>query len=222
VTLQPVDRFGMDAAILFSDILVLADCLGFEVRFEPGPVLDTPVRTEADVRRLPLHDPEERVPFVFETVRILRRALEGRVPLIGFAAAPFTLASYLVEGAGSKSFVGIKRMLYGEPGSAHALLDKIATATERYLLAQVRAGAQAIQLFDTWAGLLAPDAYREFALRWARRVLQGPPMSSESTGGSPWIELPSGWEGDSSCRATSIPARCSRRPPSSRKGPVRF
>jgi uroporphyrinogen decarboxylase len=134
-------------------------------------VLDPPVRTAADVDRVRVPDPEETVPFVFETIRILRRELAGKVPLIGFGAAPFTLAAYLVEGGGSKNFDHVKRMLYADPAAAHTLLDKCSATLERYLAAQARAGAQAIQIFDTWAGLLAPEDYREFALRYARRVL---------------------------------------------------
>jgi uroporphyrinogen decarboxylase len=173
VTLQPIERFGFDAAILFSDILVPAEPMGFRIEFSPGPVLDSPVREAADVERIRLADPEQEVPFVYEAIRLLRRELEGRVPLIGFAAAPFTLAAYLVEGRGSKNFEHVKGMLVGRPELAHRLLDKVAQVTLRYVEAQVRAGAQAIQLFDTWAGLLAADEYREFALRYARRVLQG-------------------------------------------------
>lgn len=173
VTLQPIDRFGFDAAILFSDILVPAQALGLEFDFNPGPVLASPVRTAEDIARIEPRDPEEAVPFVFETVRMLRRELAGRVPLIGFAAAPLTLAVYLVEGRGSKSFDQIKRLLYGDAAAAHVLLEKIAELTGRYLEAQIDAGAQAIQLFDTWAGLLDPALYREFGLRHARRVLDG-------------------------------------------------
>jgi uroporphyrinogen decarboxylase len=171
VTLQPIDRFGMDAAILFSDILVPAEALGLKFDFNPGPVLESPVRSSEDIERLSLADPEESVPFVFETIRMLRRELTGRVPLIGFAAAPLTLTVYLVEGSGSKNFDQVKRLLYGAPSSAHALLGKVAELTERYLKAQIAAGAQAVQLFDTWAGLLDPSTYREFGLRYARRVL---------------------------------------------------
>ena len=172
VTLQPIDRFGFDAAILFSDILIPAASMGVNFDFNPGPVLEEPLRTPADIEKLSLSDPEETVPYVFETVRMLRRALAGRVPLIGFAAAPFTLAAYLVEGGGSRNFDRIKRMLFGDPDSAHKLLGKVAEMTERYAAAQIRAGAEAIQLFDTWAGVLDPASYREFALRYARQVLE--------------------------------------------------
>ena len=172
VTIQPVDRLGVDAAILFSDILVPAETLGLNVAFQPGPVLEHPVRTLDDIAKLRNAEPEETVPFVFEAVRILRRELEGRVPVIGFAAAPCTLAAYLVEGQGSKNFDQFKRMLAGTPDAAHRLLETITSVTEKYLAAQIRAGAQAIQLFDTWAGLLDRSSYREFSLRYVNRVLE--------------------------------------------------
>ncbi|HXV76612.1 MAG TPA: uroporphyrinogen decarboxylase [Candidatus Polarisedimenticolaceae bacterium] len=173
VTLQPIDRFGFDAAILFSDILVPAAALGVRFDFNPGPVLDDPIRTPAQIDALRVGEPESAVPYVFETVRILRRELADRVPLIGFAAAPLTFAVYLVEGGGSKNFDRIKRLLFGDPRAAHGLLEKVAELTERYLRAQIQAGAQAVQLFDTWAGLFDPACYREFGLRYARRVLDG-------------------------------------------------
>jgi len=172
VTVQPIDRLGVDAAILFSDILVPADCMGLDVKFEPGPVVDRPVRTEADVDGLRTDDPEETVPFVYETLRLLRQELAGRVPVIGFAGAPLTLAAYLCEGRGSKSFSTFKGLLLGEPATAHRFLEKVTSVTVAYLKAQVRAGAQAIQLFDTWAGMLDRTTYVEFGLRYARKVLE--------------------------------------------------
>ena len=171
VTLQPVDRLGVDAAILFSDILVPAPSMGLSLDFNPGPLVDPPVRSAEQVARLAIPEIESEVPFVYETIRILRRELAGRVPLIGFAAAPFTLAAYLVEGEGSRTFGHWKRMLYAAPEIAHALLDKITQTTIRYLVAQVRAGAQAVQLFDTWAGLVSSADYEAFSLPYVRRVL---------------------------------------------------
>ena len=171
VTIQPVDRLGVDAAILFSDILVPAPAMGLNLDFNPGPVVDPPVRTADDVARLVVPDIENEVPFVYETIRILRRELAGRVPLIGFAAAPFTLAAYLAEGEGSRTFGHWKRMLYAAPEIAHGLLDKTTQTTIRYLVAQVRAGAQAIQLFDTWAGMLSAADYATFSLPYVKRVL---------------------------------------------------
>ena len=172
VTIQPVDRLGVDAAILFSDLLVPAPAMGLKLEFTPGPVIDPPVRSKAMIEALHAADPEAEIPYVYETIRILRRALEGRVPLIGFGGAPFTLAAYLVEGEGSRSFEHWKRMLFAEPALAHALLDFLAEAQSRYLVAQARAGAQAIQVFDTWAGLLPAADFREFALDPARRVIE--------------------------------------------------
>jgi uroporphyrinogen decarboxylase len=171
VTLQPIDILGVDAAILFSDILVPAEAMGFKVTFNPGPVIEPAVRTVSDVDRVRVPEPERDLEFVQETIRILRRSLADRVPLIGFGAAPFTLAAYLVEGGGSKNFDRVKRLLYASPASAHKLLERCAETLERCLAAQIRAGAQAIQVFDTWAGLLAPADFREFAMRHARRVL---------------------------------------------------
>jgi uroporphyrinogen decarboxylase len=171
-TLQPLERFALDAAILFSDIMIPAEPMGLRLAFRPGPVIDPPLRSAGDVERLRVVDPRDGVPFVFETLRLLRRELDGRVPLIGFAAAPFTLAAYLVEGGGSKGFDRARGLLYADPRLAHALLEKVAETTARYLEAQIEAGAQLVQLFDTWAGLLTRALYAEFALRYARRVLE--------------------------------------------------
>ncbi len=173
VTLEPVLRLAVDAAILFSDILVLARPLGIRVEFRPGPLIEQPLRGAADVERLRAAEPEDALPFVFETIRILRGQLAGRVPLIGFAASPFTLAAYLVEGGGSKSFEHLRALLHSDPPTAHRLLERITDLTEKYLLAQVRAGVQAIQIFDTWAGLLDRSDFSEFDLRYVRRILAG-------------------------------------------------
>lgn len=171
VTMQPIDRFGFDAAILFCDILIPLEAMGLELEFTPAPKLPNPVRDRAAVDALVVGDPEDAMPFVFEAVRHIRRALGDRAPLIGFAGAPFTLSTYAVEGAGSKSYPNLKKLLFADPESAHALLDKLAQNTAVYLEAQVRAGAQAVQLFDSWAGILSQRDFREFALRYARRVI---------------------------------------------------
>jgi len=171
VTLQPVDRLGVDAAILFSDILVPAEPMGIGMTFNPGPRLSPPVRTADDVDRLRVYEPEAEVPYVYDAIRLVRRALAGRVPLIGFAAAPFTLAAYLVEGGGSQGFETWRALLQGDPDLAHRLLDKVTAVTERYLDAQVRAGAQAIQLFDSWAGLCGRADWRSFSLPYVQRVV---------------------------------------------------
>jgi len=170
ITLQPVRRLGVDAAILFSDILVPLPGMGINVEFAPGPQLERTVRTVADVAALRVPDPHESTPYVLDAIRMLRRELGGAVPLIGFAGAPFTMATYLVEGHGTKQFAEIKRLLFTDPGTAHALLSKCADTVARYLAAQVDAGAQAAMLFDTWASLLAPADYRQFALPYVGRV----------------------------------------------------
>lgn len=173
VTLQPVDILGVDAAILFSDILTPVEPMGLKLDFVPGPVFENPVRTMADVDRLRIPVMEEDVPFVLETIRILRRELTGRVPLIGFGSAPFTLACYMVEGKGSKDFATVKKLLYRDPETFAALMDKITTMLIAYLRAQAAAGAQALQLFDTWGGILSPTDYERYALPYTARVLDG-------------------------------------------------
>jgi uroporphyrinogen decarboxylase len=171
VTVNAVDELGVDAAILFSDILIAVESMGAPVELtEKGPVLHQPVRTTAQVEALRVPDPVEAVPFVMETVRLVRQALAGKVPLIGFGGAPFTLASYLVEGGQSKSYQHLKRLLYCEPRAAHELLDRLARTVASQLRAQVEAGCQAVQLFDSWAGILAPADYREFALPYTARI----------------------------------------------------
>ena len=170
ITLQPVRRLGVDAAILFSDILVPLPGMGIQVEFTPGPRLERTVRSADDVAALRVPDPHESTRFVLDAIRLLRNELAPGVPLIGFAGAPFTMATYLVEGHGTKQFAEIKRLLFTGPATAHALLSKCADTVGRYLAAQVEAGAQAVMLFDTWASLLAPSDYREFALPYVTRV----------------------------------------------------
>ena len=172
VTLQPIDRYGFDAAILFSDILIPLEAMGMPLDFEPAPVLAQPVRDRAAIEKLADPDPEAEMPFVLDAVRLIRKNLAGRVPLIGFAGAPFTLATYAVEGGGSKSYPHTKMLMYSDPRAAHALLDKLAASCASYLEAQVAAGAQAVQLFDSWAGILSQRDFREFALRPAQLVFE--------------------------------------------------
>ena len=162
----------MDAAILFSDILVPVEPMGINFAFNPAPVLDPPVRSAADVNALRTPDPEADLPYVFTAIQMLRQQLEGKVPLIGFGPAPFTLSAYLVEGKGSKDFEHTKAMLYAEPRTAHRLLEKVTVSLERYLEAQVFAGAQAIKVFDTWAGMLSRNEFREFALPYVKRLIE--------------------------------------------------
>lgn len=172
VTLQPIDIFGFDAAILFSDILIPMEAMNLELEFHEGrgPVFPQPVRSQQAVDALIVPDPEATVPFVMETIRLLRKEL--KVPLIGFAGAPFTLATYLIEGGSSKVFLNTKKMMFQEPELYHRLLQKITACTSLYLQAQARAGAQALQLFDSWAGILAPCDYEQFALPYVRTIIE--------------------------------------------------
>jgi len=165
ISLQPLRLVGTEAVILFSDIFIPVLGMGVDLDFRPGPVIAEPVRTLADVEKLDVADPRGTVPYVFEILRRLRTEVEAeQVPLLGFAGAPFTLAAYLVEGKGSKDFGALKRMMYREPAVLHALLERLTEMTVLYLNAQIEAGAQAVQLFDTWAGLLSAADYREWIL----------------------------------------------------------
>jgi uroporphyrinogen decarboxylase len=174
VTLQPVERLGVDAAILFADILLVLEPLGVGLEFTKGdgPHIARPVRSAADVARLGRADVDASVGFVFETVRLARKALGERVPLIGFAGAPFTLASYLIEGGASREFLLTKRFMRAEPDAWHAMLGRLAAITADYLNGQIAAGAQAVQLFDSWVGTLSPADYREFVLPHTRAVIK--------------------------------------------------
>jgi len=174
VTLQPVDIVGVDAAIIFSDILVVPEAMGMELIVEEGkggPRFPSPLRSARDIERLAIPDPTDRLRYVMEALRMTREQLAGRVPLIGFSGSPWTLASYMVEGHGSRSFRYIKELIYNEPRLAHTLLGKLATAVAAYLSAQIAAGAQVVQIFDTWGGILTPEAFEEFSLRYIRQVL---------------------------------------------------
>ena len=171
VTVQPIDRLGVDAAILFSDILVVFDALGVDVRFEPSPVIATPVRTEADLARLRWADPRDACSYVYEAVRACKAALGDRVPLIGFCGAPFTTLSYLVEGKTSREFEHVKGLLFCQPGLFGQLMERLTDLLIAYLGGQVAAGADALQIFDSWAGALAPDDYREHVLPHTARLV---------------------------------------------------
>ena len=166
VTLQPVDKLGVDAAILFADILLIVEPLGVGLTFGAGegPAITRPVRSAGDVTKLPAVDVDSALGFVFDTVARVRQALAGRVPLIGFAGAPFTVASYVVEGGASRDYVHVKRLMYSAPDAWHRLMDLLADATARYLNGQVHAGAEAVQVFDSWIGALGPADYRTFVL----------------------------------------------------------
>ncbi|NIA09033.1 MAG: uroporphyrinogen decarboxylase [Nitrospiraceae bacterium] len=174
VSLQPVDILGVDAAILFSDILIPVEAMGMGLDFQEGegPVLDPPIRTERDLKRLRAIDPAVDVPFVLETVRILKKELSNRVPLIGFSGAPFTLAAYMIEGGTSRSFVNIKRMMFESLSLFSHLMNLITKVTISYLQAQIKAGVQVIQLFDTWAGILAREDYNLYALPYVSCIFK--------------------------------------------------
>ena len=173
VTIQPVDILGVDAAIMFSDILTPVEPMGMKLDFVPGPVFESPIRSMADVERLRIPQMEQDVPYVLETIKILRRELAGKVPLIGFGGAPFTLACYMVEGKGSKDFAQIKRMMYAAPDVYAALMEKITTMSIEYLNAQIAAGAQCIQIGDTWGGILSPADYERYVIPYTARLING-------------------------------------------------
>jgi len=174
VTLQPIERFALDAAIIFADILLPLEPMGIRLDFAEGegPVIHNPVRDRAAVDRLRVIDGEE-LKYVAEAIRQAREALAGRVPLIGFAGAPFTLASYAIEGGGSRNYVATKQMMYREPELWHRLLDKLARVVTGYLRRQIRAGAQAVQLFDSWVGCLSPGDYAEYVLPHVQLIFEG-------------------------------------------------
>ncbi len=174
ITLQPINAFDLDAAIIFADILPLLIGMGLNLEFVKGegPVIDNPIRSAADVDALRTPPTEENLPYTVEAVRITRRELEGRVPLIGFSGAPFTLASYAIEGGGSKNHVKVKSFMHAEPDAWALLMEKLTTLIGDYLVAQTEAGAQALQVFDSWAGALSPLDYQQKALPYVRRVVQ--------------------------------------------------
>ena len=200
VTMQPLERFPLDAAILFSDILTIPDAMGLGLYFEEGegPRFKKPLRTAADVHALSVPDPETELRYVMDAVRLIRKTLDNRLPLIGFSGSPWTLATYMVEGSSTKTFSRIKGMLYSEPRLLHQLLDTIATAVSSYLNAQIAAGAQAVMIFDTWGGVLTPDDYRNFSLQYMQKIIasltreaddQQVPVVLFTKGGCQWLEL---------------------------------
>lgn len=199
VTLQPLERYELDAAILFSDILTIPDAMGLGLYFEAGegPRFKKPVKTEADIDAIPIPDPYGELEYVMKAVTTIRHGLGGRVPLIGFSGSPWTLATYMVEGGSSKDFRGIKRMMYQTPELLHRLLNKLAQSVTSYLNAQIESGAQAIQIFDTWGGALNPLTYEAFSLQYMRKIVAG--LTKENDGrkvpvilftknGGPWLE----------------------------------
>ena len=199
VTLQPLARYPLDAAILFSDILMIPKAMGVGLAFEEGegPRIERPVRSARDIAALPVPDIGRELRFVMDAVALVRRELAGRAPLIGFAGSPWTVATYMVEGGSSREFARAKALLYGDPESLHALLAKLARATTDFLNAQVAAGAQAVMVFDTWGGVLTTPAYYEFSLAYMEQVVAGLTREREgrrvpvilfTKGGGAWLE----------------------------------
>ena len=195
VTVTAVERLGVDAAIIFADILLILEPLGIELEFAKGegPVIHNPVRKTADVDRLRELDDANALDFVYEAITQTRSALKPDIPLIGFCGAPFTLASYMTEGGGSKNYVHTKRLMYDDAGAWHAMMSLISRALVKYLNAQIAAGAQAVQLFDSWVGCLSPDDYREFVLPHTKSVISnvtpGVPVIHFGTGTAALLEL---------------------------------
>jgi uroporphyrinogen decarboxylase len=174
ITLQPVEKLKVDAAIIFADILLPLDGMGIKFDFAQGegPVIFNPVRTQKDVDQIRVKDGEEATPYVMEAIRMVRRELEGKIPLIGFSGAPFTLASYVIEGRGSRDYFKCKKIMWGAPDVWHSLMNKISQVIIKYLRAQILAGAQAVQLFDSWVGALNTDDYRQYVMPYSQKVIQ--------------------------------------------------
>lgn len=202
VSVTAAERLGVDAAIIFADILLIVEPMGLGLRFEKGdgPSIDGMIRTHADVKRLREVEPEESLSYVFDAIRKTRAGLRPDVPLIGFAGAPFTLASYIVEGGASKNYRHTKALMYGEPVAWHAMMSSICRSLVKYLNGQIAAGAQAVQVFDSWVGCLGPDDYREFVLPYTQQVISGVkpgvPVINFSTGTSSYLEIVSRAGGD--------------------------
>jgi uroporphyrinogen decarboxylase len=199
VTMQPLRRFDFDAAILFSDILTIPDAMGLGLQFTEGegPKFTSPIKTAGDIKKLPIPDPALSLRYVLDTVRLIKQTLQGSVPLIGFSGSPWTLATYMVEGGGSKNFQKIKALMFEQPKLLHQLLDKLAQSVTSYLNAQIEAGAQAVMVFDTWGGLLSSEDYLEFSLAYAQQVHAGLNLKSPNQsvpailftkGGGQWLE----------------------------------
>ncbi|MFT6267354.1 MAG: uroporphyrinogen decarboxylase [Alphaproteobacteria bacterium] len=199
VTLQPLRRFDLDAAILFSDILTIPDAMGLGLYFETGegPKFKQTIKSMADVKKLPNPDPEIELKYVMDAVRTIRKNLQGSVPLIGFSGSPWTLATYMVEGGASKAFTKIKKMAFAEPQTLHLLLDKLADSVILYLNAQIAAGAQSVMIFDTWGGVLSPRDYKLFSLQYMEKIVAGltreyegkkVPVTLFTKNGGMWLE----------------------------------
>ena len=199
VTLQPLRRFNLDAAILFSDILTIPDAMGLGLYFSEGegPKFERPVRTEKDIDKLFVPDPSEELRYVTDAVSLIRTEINGDVPLIGFSGSPWTLSTYMVEGSSSKDYRFVKGLMYENPAAMHRLLDTLAQSVAAYLNAQIEAGAQAVMIFDTWGGVLTPQTYREFSLNYMQQIVsllkrqhdgQTIPVTLFTKGGGQWLE----------------------------------
>ncbi len=199
VTIQPLDRFPLDAAILFSDILTIPDAMGLGLYFAEGegPRFKKPLQSEADIRQLAVPDIASELGYVMDAVSMIRRELDGRVPLIGFSGSPWTLATYMVEGSSSKEFAKVKGMMYEQPQLMHRILDVLARTVIEYLNAQIEAGAQAVMIFDTWGGVLTTRDYKDFSLEYMQQIMAGLKRDHEgqripvimfSKGGCQWLE----------------------------------
>jgi uroporphyrinogen decarboxylase len=195
ITVAPVKKLGVDAAILFADILLILEPMGLGLEYtkDDGPVIKAQIRSRTDVEELNDFAPEKELSFVFEAVRQCRSALNGKVPLIGFAGAPFTLASYIVEGGGSRNYLKTKKLIYSDPGAWKALMERLAAAVAKYLNAQIAAGVEAVQLFDSWAGCLSPGDYQRYVLPYTRAAIAaitpGTPVIHFSTGTAGMLKL---------------------------------
>lgn len=211
VTLQPLRRFDLDAAILFSDILTIPDAMGLGLCFieGEGPKIERPVRCERDIDQLSMPDPGESLRYVTDAVSLIRSGLNGQVPLIGFSGSPWTLATYIVEGGSSKDYRYVKGMLYENPIAMHRLLNTLAQSVVSYLNAQIEAGVQAVMIFDTWGGVLSPEAYLEFSLNYMQQIIcqlkrdhegQKIPVTVFTKGGAQWIEAMA----DTGCDAVGL------------------
>lgn len=211
VTMQPLRRYPLDAAILFSDILTIPDAMGLGLYFAEGegPKFERPVRTTADIDKLGVPDPEESLRYVVDAVRLIRKELDGKIPLIGFSGSPWTLATYMVEGGSSKEYAYIKGMMFDKPEMLHRILAVLADSVIEYLNAQIKAGAQAVQVFDTWGGTLTPRDYQEFSLQYMQRIVDGlirehdgrkVPVILFTKGGGNWL----GKIADSGCDAIGV------------------
>ncbi len=211
VTLQPLRRFALDAAILFSDILTIPDAMGLGLYFVEGegPKFERPLRDADAIQRLGVPDPSAELRYVTDAVSLIRCELDGRVPLIGFSGSPWTLSTYMVEGGSSKEYRHIKGMMYDDPAALHQLLDKLAQSVTAYLNAQIEAGAQAVMVFDTWGGVLTPQTYREFSLDYMQQIVSGlkrendgqtVPVTLFTKGGAQWLEAIA----DTGCNAVGL------------------